>query len=269
MKDSTYVLGIHGHDADSLTEEETVLPEEETVLPADSAFLSGTLHLPHGTDEAAQDRTAVQDHNLVQDTIIALMAVIFILYIRNAVSILPMIAGCLLRWKECLNLENSMKLSHDRNIFAIYMTVPFCLAISCYRLYDPEFLSHVQGLAYTGCIFGVFAGYLMARTVPYILVRKPKGGEKTFKFARRVSWSYFCIMAAAVLATAGICSFSKVSMETSRTVLYYVILSLYLLSVFRKFQIFNNSCSFLTSFLYLCALEILPAGILVLPAVFL
>ena len=54
MKDSTYVLGIHGHDADSLT-------EEETVLPADSAFLSGTLHLPHGTDEAAQDRTAVQD----------------------------------------------------------------------------------------------------------------------------------------------------------------------------------------------------------------
>ena len=192
-----------------------------------------------------------------------------ILLIGIIAGILPSLAGCLLRWKECLNLENSMKLSHDRNIFAIYMTVPFCLAISCYRLYDPEFLSHVQGLAYTGCIFGVFAGYLMARTVPYILVRKPKGGEKTFKFARRVSWSYFCIVAAAVLATAGICSFSKVSMETSRTVLYYVILSLYLLSVFRKFQIFNNSCSFLTSFLYLCALEILPAGILVLPAVFL
>lgn len=192
-----------------------------------------------------------------------------ILLLGIIAGILPSLAACLFRWKECLNLENSMRLSRDRNIFAAYLTIPFCLVVAHYRMYAPSFLDGIHGFAYTGCIFAVFACYLLVRTAAYVLVRKPRGGEKIFKSARKVSWSYFCIIATAILISAGICSFSGLSIETSRTVLYYVLLVSYLFSIFRKFQIFKNTCSFLTSFLYLCALEILPAGILVLPAVFL
>ena len=192
-----------------------------------------------------------------------------ILLLRHIADILPSLAGCLLRWKECINLESSVKLSHDRNIFAAYLTVPFCLAVSEYRLYAPAFLDGMDEPAYTGCICAVFAGYLVLRAAPHIMIRNPKCGEKMFKSAGHVSFSFFCIMVTIILIEAGICSFTDVSADISRPLLLYTMLAVYLVSIFRKFQIFSNSCSFLSSFLYLCALEILPTGILVLSAVFL
>ncbi len=192
-----------------------------------------------------------------------------ILLLRHIADILPSLAGCLLRWKECINLENSVKLSHDRNIFAAWLTVPFCLAISGSRLYNPSFLDGITGLAYSGCIFAVFACYLAARTIPFIVCRAPRGGEKMFNSARKMSWSFFCILATAVLISAGICSFSDISAEITKKVELYAIGAAYLISIFRKYQIFHNSCSFLTSILYLCGLEILPTAILILSAVFL
>ena len=203
------------------------------------------------------------------DILAAVYVILGILLLRHITGILPSLLNCLLRWKECLNLENSVRLSQDRNIFAAYLTVPFCLAVSEYRLYAPAFLDGMDEPAYTGCICAVFAGYLVLRAAPHIMIRKPKCGEKTFKSAGHVSFSFFCILVTVVLIEAGICSFTDVSADISRPLLLYTMLAVYLVSIFRKFQIFSNSCSFLSSFLYLCALEILPTGILVLSAVFL
>ncbi len=192
-----------------------------------------------------------------------------ILLLRPIVNVLPSLAGCLLRWKECLNMEDSMKLCRDRNVFAAFMTVPFLLVAAEYRLYNPDFLAGIDMPAYLGCICGVFLCYILIRLLAGVSVRKPKAGEKTFAAARKTSYSFFCIMAAAVLTAAGICSFSDISTEVTRHVLLYVLLVSYIIFIFRKFQIFRNCCSFLSSILYLCALEILPAAILIVPAVFL
>ena len=203
------------------------------------------------------------------DILAAVYVILGILLLRHITGILPSLLNCLLRWKECLNLENSVRLSQDRNIFAAYLTVPFCLAVSEYRLYAPAFLDGMDEPAYTGCICAVFAGYLVLRAAPHIMIRKPKCGEKTFKSAGHVSFSFFCIMVTVVLIEAGICSFTDASAYISKPLQLYTMLAVYLVSIFRKFQIFSNSCSFLSSFLYLCASEILPTGTLALSAVFL
>lgn len=192
-----------------------------------------------------------------------------ILVLRPIVTVLPRLAGCLLRWKECINLENSVKLGRDRNIFAVFMLLPFCLAVSGYRLYMPGFLEGMRQDAYFGCVCAVFTGYLLMRTAAAAAVRKPKRGDKMWQAAVNSSSGFFCIMACLTLAAAGICSFSGISPETTRLVMLYAMLAVYLVSVFRKFQILRNCCSFLSSILYLCALEILPTAILILSAVFL
>ena len=267
MKDSTYVLGIHGHDADSLPEEETVLTEEETVLPADSAFLSGTLHLPHGTDEAAQDRTAVQDHNLVQDTIIALMAVIFILYIRNAVSILPMIAGCLLRWKENLNIEYNVKTSRSRNILALILFPTFCVMLSRYgvwRLPFMEMTSEAVRLIIIAAALGLFAA---ARILMAAIMKPSRMNHKLWKAGNDSFYTYFAAAALTVIAVAGIMGIADCSGDTIRQTIIYICIFFWLVFIVRKIQIFKNSCSLFSAILYLCTLEILPMALLVLPAV--
>ena len=59
--------------------------------------------------------------------IAAVCVIIGILLLGRIVNILPSLLGCLLRWKECLNLEDSVRLSSDRNVFAVFMAVPLCL----------------------------------------------------------------------------------------------------------------------------------------------
>ena len=199
----------------------------------------------------------------------AVLVIVGILLVRNITNVLPSLIGCLLRWKECLNLEDSVKSGIDRNIFAAYMILPFCLTASEYRLYDPEFLAGMPHFAYFACICGVFAGFDLLRFLASRTIRHPKVGDKIFRAGFRTSASFFCIMSSIVLIAAGISSFSGASEETTKSILLYCILAVYLVFLFRKFQIFRNSCSFFTAFLYLCVLEILPGVILVLTAVFL
>ena len=128
----------------------------------------------------------------------AVCVVAGILLLKKIVNVIPSLIGCLVRWKECLNLEDSMRLSGDRNIVAVFLTVPFCLCAAEFRLYDPLFLGGLQPAAYFGCICGIFAGYCLLRMLAAVMVRRTKVPEKTFKAANRSSFSFFCIMSAAV-----------------------------------------------------------------------
>lgn len=203
-------------------------------------------------------------------TVAAICTVAGILLLRNIVDILPSLAGCLLRWKECMNLEDSTKLSQNRDIVAVFLIVPFCLVVTEYRLYNPEFLQGLDSAAaYPAAFLGIFIVYLLLRIACRIFLRSSRMNGKTGTAVAKTACSYFCILVTTLLCTAGICSFSGVSAHTTRLVLLYLSLGVYLLYLLRKFQIFKNYCSFFTAFLYLCASEILPTGILALSAVFL
>ena len=50
---------------------------------------------------------------------------IVLLLLRRLVNILPSLLACLMRGKESLNLEASVKLSRDRDALALAMIIPF------------------------------------------------------------------------------------------------------------------------------------------------
>ena len=203
------------------------------------------------------------------DIVAAVSVIIGILLVRKISDILPLLPGCLLRWKECLTIENSVRLARERNIFAAFLALPFCALVSRYRLYCPELSAGMDGPAYFAFICAVTATYWLLRTVMRKTVRKTGSGEKLFRAGMKTFRSFCCLTVPTILAAAGICSFSDISDDVTRPLILYIMLGFYILAIFRELQIFSNCCSFLSSILYLCALEILPTGILLLPAVLL
>ena len=71
------------------------------------------------------------------------------------------------------------------------------------------------------------------------------------------------------MAIGGIMSFIDVDNSIIKDAMIWVSGAIYLLFLIRRTQIFASSYNFFTVFLYLCALEIIPTGVLVTSAMIL
>ena len=84
--------------------------------------------------------------------------------------------------------------------------------------------------------------------------------------AIKVSNTFFIILTLILLATGGTMAFLDIEENTIRLATLWISVCIYTVHLLRKLQIFNSSCSVFTAFLYLCALEIIPTGTLVVSA---
>ena len=192
---------------------------------------------------------------------------IVLLLLRQLVNILPSLLACLIRGKENLNLEASVKLSRDRDVLALAMIVPFCLIVYRYRLYSPGFLDGFSQEAYLGLCFGIFLAYVLLRVVVTWLFRPKKIPKKIYVAADKASYSFFIIYTLILLALGEILGLMDMPDMEVRNAMLWVSVSIYALFLIRKTQIFAASCSIFAAFLYLCALEMIPTGIIVVSAI--
>jgi hypothetical protein len=180
---------------------------------------------------------------------------------------MPSLMACMIRGKESLNLEASVKLSLDRDALALAMVIPFCLVAFRYRLYSPGFIEGMSDSSVLGIYFGIFASYLLLRFMMTWLFRPQKLPKKTYVAADKASRSFFIVYTLLLLAMGGIFGLADVQDAVSRDAMLWVSAFMYLLFLLRKTQIFSTSCSVFAGFLYLCALEMIPTGILVVSAI--
>jgi hypothetical protein len=192
---------------------------------------------------------------------------IVLLQLRRLVNILPSLLACLIRGKESLNLEASVKLSRDRDALALAMIIPFCLATFRYRLYFPGFFEGLSDDAALGLTFAVFFAYLLLRIAVSALFRPQKIQKKTYAAASKASFSFFIIYALLLLAMGAAFSLTDIFEADARNAMLWVSAFIYMLFLIRKTQIFSTSCSVFIAFLYLCGLEMIPTGILVVSAI--
>ena len=192
---------------------------------------------------------------------------IVLLLLRRLVNIMPSLMACMIRGKESLNLEASVKLSLDRDALALAMIIPFCLVAFRYKLYFPGFIEEMTDDSVLGIYFGVFAVYVFLRFLMTWLFRPQKLPKKTYVAADKASRSFFIVYTLMLLAMGGIFGLADVQDSVSRDAILLVSAFMYLLFLLRKTQIFSTSCSVFAGFLYLCALEMIPTGILVVSAI--
>lgn len=204
---------------------------------------------------------------MLYDAFAIFSLIVVLLLLKRLVNVYPSMVACLWRGKECFNLESSVKLALDRDMVALAMIVPFCLLAYRFHLYSPAFLDHFSGNALLGMYFAVFAAYVLIRIVVSYLFHPQRLPAKTSTAAAKVSFTFFIILTLLLLASCGIMDVLNVEDSVIKSAMLWISGAIYLLFLLRKTQIFASSCSVFAAFLYLCALEMIPTGILIVSAI--
>ena len=200
-------------------------------------------------------------------TLLSLLVIICLL--RRTIEIFPSLLASLIRWKESINLFNSVKLSRDRNMIALSMIVPFCLAVTASGIYSPSYMSTMDEDTRFGITFGVFIIYIVLRTLLERICLPKRRNAQMYRCACISAYTFFILLTILLLSLWGILSVLNANPSSSKDAMLWLSGGIYLIFLLRKTQIFASSCSIFTAFLYLCALEILPTGALVASAVIL
>jgi hypothetical protein len=206
---------------------------------------------------------------MLLNTLALISLIIIIILLKRLVNIYPSLLACMMRWKENVNLEMSVKLSRDRNILAVALVIPFCITAFRFGLYSPSFLegfNETVGLAIT---IGVFVAYILLRWILTAICRSKKSRKSAYSTSVAASRTFFIILTLLLMAIGGIMSFIGVDSKTIKDAMIWISGAIYLLFLLRRIQIFASSYNFFTVFLYLCALEIIPTGVLVTSAMIL
>ena len=237
--------------------------QKELFRPMEEAFRAGTLERG---DQARRAGEALSlswgDFPLNWGLVIA-SALALAFSIPSLYRIVPHIFKCFGRWRWNFTIEASLQLARTRDGIALLCVVPFCLIVSRFRLFEPAFFDRVPRDWRTLAIVGVFLAWFLIRSLLYLAAEARASHLSTFQTARKAERNYFVILTVFLLAVAGILYAFRSAEETVRIVLYVTMGLVYLLFLVRKFQILGSSFSPLSTFLYLCALEFLPLGMLV------
>lgn len=236
------------------------------VRPASDAFPGSVLLAPSEPGGTLAHVVSDWGDSPVNGILIVAFTLLTVLYLRRLVGILPYLTKGLWRWKEILNLEASMRLSRDRSAFALVMVVPFCLVVSRFDLFPVRWPDLPDPGYKTLLIVGVFAVYALLRRFAARLAMPRRISHDTYRIASNCGYNFFIVMTLLMVATAGICSVAGVENDLIRKILLYEMAVVFTLFMIRRTQILSNACNQFTAFLYLCGLEILPAGLLVASA---
>ena len=110
---------------------------------------------------------------------LALISVIVVMiFLKTIVEILPSVLACLIRWKENINIEASVRLSRDRDFSAIAMLLPFYLTVFRFRIYNPDFISNLPDSPRLWAIIGIFSAYLLIRKAATLMVHPRRMPQK-------------------------------------------------------------------------------------------
>ena len=200
-------------------------------------------------------------------TLALISLLIALLLLKTMVGVFPSLIACLTRWKESVNLDASVQLSRNRDITALSLVIPFCLTVTRFRLYDPHFMVGLNDNGRLAVTIGILIGWMLLRTFLEHLLRPRKGNPKAYGTARKAAYTYLCILTLLLMLTGGIMAFVDAAPETIKTAMLWISATIYAVLLLRKTQILISSYSFFASFLYLCALEIIPTGALVASAI--
>lgn len=235
--------------------------------PVDSAFLGGSRLL--GDALPLREADSVCQAVCLPDILSVASAILCVIFLKRLYCALPSMVACLFRWKEALNLEYSVGISRDRNLFFILMVIPMSVLLDRYSVYSPDFLDFIpSGYGVVG-IFACLSGYILLRSFLFRTARGKKMQKEAYVAAGGLFKSFFSVATLLLIVVAGVLSRAGVQDGTVRTIILCVLSVFWLILLLRKGQIFAHTCTIFSTILYLCTLEIVPTGLLVASAMLL
>lgn len=237
-------------------------------MPPSDIFIQGKLEMSAvPVQEAAQ--AMLWNDFLLNRVLVVAAVLIGIAGLRDLLRLLPELLYCFSRPRASVSLEYNTSVVRMRNTAALISILPFCLLADRFGLFRPELWSAVPEEWSAPATVGVFLAYLLLRTVCSALIRPPRLSGTAADAVRRSPWNYFILLTLLMLLTVGLLYIFRPSDTVVRITLYAETALFFLLSLLRSGQILASGFSGLTTILYLCGLELLPAAVLAACAVFL
>ncbi len=229
-------------------------------------FTSGRLLLEH---TASDNAPVVAESVPLLFTILTVVFVLgFLIFLPRLVDLAPLLFDSLFRARGSVSLENSVRYSNDRRLIATLFLIPATLLVYRYRLWDASFLQGMSEGWRLMCLIGIFSAFFLFRLFMYAIL-KPRRNRDFYRLSRRTSYTYFILLVILTLLTAGILALIGCNDLLIKKVLIIEMAFIYGIFFFRRAQILALFCNPLRTFLYLCALEILPTAALVVSTILL
>lgn len=189
--------------------------------------------------------------------------VLLILEIPDLIRLYPQLLRCLSRWKGNLELEHSVSLARTRNNVALVAGISVCLIADRWSLADPSFRQAAPAELKLAITAALLTGTVVLRRLIFIATKFRSLTSEYASTLRHTFFNYLILLTSLVLVTALAAAALRLSDGTVRHILYAEGAVFYLIHLIRSMQILRYGCGILATFLYLCALEILPVGILI------
>ena len=202
---------------------------------------------------------------LAVEVLVLVFVVVSIFLLRRFLELVPYLWDSIFRARGSFYLENSVRVSHDRNLIAASFFIPAVLIVHRYCLYNPAFLQQIPSRWHLPVLAGVLAVYLLLRRLMYAWM-KPRRKSDFYVLSHKAGYTYFILLVVLLLVTLGIVVLTPYNKLEARPLIYGEIALVYGFYLVRRSQILSLSCNPFRTFLYLCGLEFLPTAILVLSA---
>ena len=225
-------------------------------------FRSGELLLPTLPPETAE---AASSSSWLESALVLLSVFLIMLLMQGIFHAIGPVLRSFTRLRGTVNLEGSVRTARDRNITALALLLPFVLIVNRSGLYAPAFLASRDADTRLALFCAVVAAYLILRLLMYVLFR-PRRRAELFGVARRSVWNCFILLCLVLLPLYGILVLAGVQADIVRLVIFVIVTVFYGIAFLRRGRILASFCNPLTTFLYLCGLELLPTGLLVASA---
>ena len=240
-----------------------MIDSTKVILPASQAFSAGTMEMsriiPYGQEGAVMGWSDYTANSVA----IALSVILFLITFREFVALVPSLLDAFSRWRACLNIDSNLQTRSARNLFGFIFILPITVIADRFSFIPAGRLAAVSAEWHIVAVLGTIVAWLLLRALIYVILSFRVRKRELFQTAHKSFYNFWILAGALNIITGAVCLAAGMDLHTARTVLLSELALLYFVAFIRKAQILGSFCSLLHTFLYLCALEILPTGTLI------
>lgn len=189
--------------------------------------------------------------------------------LKDILWLAPQLLDNIFRTRGGNSFEYNLGLSHLRNRIALLCSLPFALIADRFSLFSPDYFSYIPNTWSALAMLATVLIFAIMRRTMFLVIKKKSINPNYLAAVKRGPYGIFIVLTIIMLATVGVFCVTGASDITIRHSLYAELAIVYLYSLIRSFKILGLFYSGLAVFLYLCALELVPATFVVLSAIFL
>lgn len=209
----------------------------------DSTAVLGKLMMPLEATRAMED-SIVEWGDIPLNCWVVIAAVfLLLLNFNNYFRISSLLWAGVFRWKPNVILEDSVQTSGTRNLLSLSFILPICIVTDYFLM--PE--SNMPA------VLIAFAGYWLYK---FIVAKWTK--------AKRVDLSFRIVIGTILIVLGLVLSHINLGWELEKGIILGAMGFFFFFQIIREIQFFKTKCRPFRTFLYLCALEFLPLGILLM-----